>query len=83
MTEIRNHWLGKRIYAQAEAQMQGFFSDDDNPVVAKMGQAFLADLPLRTLQTMSQGALTDKRLDLIIAVMNGHWGRALMGFVRR
>ena len=77
MAEIRHHWLGKRIYAQAEAQMQGFFSDDDNPVVAKMGEAFLLDLPLRTLQTMSQGALSQQRLDAIIAVMNGHWLRAL------
>lgn len=77
MADIRYHWLGKRIYAQAQAQMQAFFAKDDDPVAAKMGEAFLNDLPLRTLQTMSRGALTQARLDMMIAAMNGHFIKAL------
>ena len=83
LSEIRHHWLGKRIYAQAKAQMQAFFSNDDNPVMAKMGEAFLNDLPLRTLQTMSQGALSEARLDMIIALMNGNLFKAARCFLRR
>lgn len=83
MSEIRNHWLGSRIYAQASRQMQAFFSSDDSPVVAKMGEAFLNDLPLRTLQTMSQGALTEARLDMIIALMNGNLIKAIGCFFKR
>ena len=79
MADIRHNWLGKRVYAQAEAQMQAFFAGDDSPVVERMRQSFLENLPLRTLQSMSQGKLSAKRLDMMIALMNGHWLKALRG----
>lgn len=83
LSDIRNHWLGKRVYAQAQTQMRAILNPDDNPVLEKMGESFLNHLPLRTLQTMSQGALTDSRLDTMIAVMNGHWIKVLRGFLKR
>jgi beta-glucosidase len=77
MAEIRGHWLGRRIYAKTEKQMRAMFSGATDPVVEKMGQEFLKGLPLRALQTLSSGALTEKRLDMIIALLNGHWITAL------
>ena len=36
LSDIRNHWLGKRVYAQAQTQMRAILNPDDNPVLEKM-----------------------------------------------
>lgn len=83
MGEIRDHWLGRRIYAQTDKQMQAFFAGDDNPVVAEMGRAFLNHLPLRALQALSGGKVSDGQMTMIIALLNGHWLAALRGLLGR
>jgi beta-glucosidase len=70
--EIRRTLLGSYLYRQAWKGFSRTLMTDKNPVVRKMGVHLIGSMPLRAMQMMSGGALSDRKLEGILLILNGH-----------
>jgi beta-glucosidase len=82
LADIQTHWLGKRIVS-AVFDTVGELPETADPVAQKMRSEMLLSMRLRTVQNLSRGAITAKRLDLLICALNGHWFKLLRRLLRR
>jgi beta-glucosidase len=70
--EIKRTLLGSFLYRQAWKGFSRALMTDRNPVVRKMGVRLIESMPLRGMQMMSDGALSDRRLEGILLILNRH-----------
>lgn len=72
--EIRVHWIGRMMNKQIEKSTMKMFTGDegDSGDIVKMIQEMVVDMPLRQLGMMSQGALSVKKIEGLVDIMNGH-----------
>ncbi len=78
LADIRGHWLGKRVAnAALELAAKTMGKRQETPVAMKMREEMIMSLRLKTVQIMSGGALTPKRLDLLLHALNNRWLRFL------
>ena len=82
LADIQTHWLGKRIVA-AVFETVGELPETADPVAEKMRSEMLLSMRLQTVQNLSRGAISAKRLDLIICALNGSWLKLLFRLIRR
>ncbi len=84
LEDIKDHWLGKRLVAKVMEMMREHTGGQTpSPVVQKMQEAIVFSMRLSTLRNMSGGAITQKRLDILIHVLNGAWLGAVTRLFRR
>ena len=84
--DIADHWLGKRLVAgvfKAVGATLGERSADDSPVLVKMREKMVLSMRLSTVRNMSGGALTPKRFEMLIHLLNNRWGAFLARLLRR
>ena len=55
----------------------------DSPVMIKMRNEMVLSMRLNTVQIMSGGALSEKRLRLLLDLLNNRWAHFFMGLFRR
>ena len=70
--EIKRTLVGWYLYRQAWKGFSRTLMTDKNPVVRKMGVHLIESMPLRAMQTMSGGALSDRKLEGILLILNHH-----------
>lgn len=84
LDDIKDHWLGKRLVAKVHQMIRLHTGEQTpSPVVEKMQYAIIFSMRLSTLRNMSGGAITQKRLDILINVLNGAWLKALKRLCQR
>jgi beta-glucosidase len=75
--EVRSTLIGRLLYGVACRSAQAMAKRADDPVIAKMLERAVSEMPLRQLAAFSGGRLTFETMDVLLAFMNGHW---LTGF---
>lgn len=75
--EIRSTLIGRLLHEVAYRSAQAMAKRSDDPVIAKMLERAISEMPLRQLVAFSGGRLTFETMDVLLAFMNGRW---LMGF---
>lgn len=83
LADIRDHWLGKRVAAAAlDMATKAMGARKETPATKKMREEMVMSLRLLTIANMSQGALSGKRMDLLLHVLNNRWLRFLFRLLR-
>jgi beta-glucosidase len=75
--EVKSTLIGRLLYGIACRSARTMAKRADDPVIAKMLERAVSEMPLRQLATFSGGRLTFETMDVLLAFMNGHW---LKGF---
>ncbi|CAH2714822.1 Thermostable beta-glucosidase B [Neobacillus rhizosphaerae] len=83
--DIRVHWIGRMMNKQIEKSTMKVFAGDegDSGDIVKMIQEMAVDMPLRQLGMLSQGALSVKRIEGLIDIMNGHILKGIRGLMKK
>lgn len=83
--EIGETALGRRLQAGVRGAIMKQFgaSGEVSPVMARMLESVVAQMPLRSLVSMGGGRISWKMMDAIIEALNGRWLRALGRALRR
>ncbi|HEY9086597.1 MAG TPA: glycoside hydrolase family 3 C-terminal domain-containing protein [Anaerolineaceae bacterium] len=81
--DMRDSWIGRLLFDMMRRQVKKMVKDaeSDNPIAALI-DAMLAEMPLRSMLMMSNGALTRETLDGLLMMMNGRFFRGLAALVR-
>ncbi len=84
VSEIAQTWLGRRVRNLVVRQFQrmlGVYNLDETN--ARMFEEMALGMPLRSLVLFSQGRLGFRAVAVLLALLNGRFGRALLLLLRR
>ena len=84
MNDIRSTFIGNKVFNKALADWQPCQSDDEGTVKMKrMIRSIIAESPLRSVATMSQGVRPMKNILALIHALNGKYAKAIFTFLKR
>ena len=72
LAEIRRTVFGFFLYRRVWKGFSRTLLADKNPVVRKMAEKLIESMPLRGVQMMTKGAISDRRLEGMLLILNGH-----------
>lgn len=81
MREIRNRWLGRLLAGVTAKQAKDLFGKDTN--MRLMVEAMLIDAPLRMLLMSGMAAITPRRLEGLVDLLNHRVIRGLRKLIRK
>jgi beta-glucosidase len=72
--DMRDSFIGRQLFNLMSQQVKKMFqgSDTDNPIAALI-DAMLAEMPLRSMLMMSNGALNREMMDGLLVMINGRF----------
>ncbi len=76
LSDIQKTLIGKYLLSQAKKQTAGMIGEDTDPTQALMMEAVLMEMPIRAMK-MTGGNVSDRQLEAIIDLANGHVVRGL------
>jgi beta-glucosidase len=81
--DLRQTRLGRRVLSRLLATAQRRTPGSHDPATAEFVERGLLEMPLRSLVTMSGGALSWRTLDALVDALNGRYGLALRRMLSR
>jgi len=75
--EIATTWLGRKVAAAVKAQFARRMGGGADAAARRMIDAMANDMPLRQLVLFSGGAVGFAQIEALVAVLNGHYVKAL------
>lgn len=75
--DVRQHWLGRHLYQAVLSNARKMAQRSENPVLLKMMEEMVAEMPLRQLVAFSGGRLSFEAMAALLALLNGQLGSAL------
>jgi beta-glucosidase len=73
LRDIRSAWVGRVLVWGAQREGRKVVGADGDAETLNMMDAILLDMPLRSLGLMSQGKLSERAVDGLVHLINGHW----------
>ncbi|MDR1914489.1 MAG: hypothetical protein LBQ68_08430, partial [Clostridiales bacterium] len=77
LDDIKNTFIGKQLNKAIKRNISKTIGAGDEGDMSRMIAAMLMDMPLRSLSTMSNGALSRNRLNGLLAMINGNFLKGL------
>lgn len=81
ITDIRDNWIGRRIYANFERQIAAL--GKENPDLQAMAEKMLPDMPVRFLSMMTKGGMSIVQVKGLVDVLNGNLVRGLPNLLKK
>ncbi|MFN8380184.1 MAG: glycoside hydrolase family 3 C-terminal domain-containing protein [Anaerolineae bacterium] len=83
LIDMQDSWVGRLMMRMIKRQANKMLTGaNDDAGTAALIDAVLTEMPLRNLAAMSNGALSHQRMQALLLLINGHYRKGLLAFVR-